>query len=296
MNNEFFESTLEDLNRLTKEGFFGNQSRVLLERQSNNSLAQTHYQSLMSIFNNPKEQGELINHTTVFLSLFNECLSNKDNDLAELISTSIQGSSSYPMGESLSEYLRYLETKQIFSNCLSEIVKKNTNPTSSDKVRLASSALSTLSDGFEYCMKLLTYIIAILKNIENKEYDLSKISGTTSRQKIDMFKLLDKSNQYLLIVSGFDEIVRNADSHADIRYSVDKGIFIGKNKHRAKVKGQKKTIPINEPLVVTVEEMFNKLIPKVGYFIQGYISASLFVLLSSEDEPLFNKARAYVYD
>lgn len=296
MDNEIYTLALDELNILTREGLFGEESKVLLENQLTNTMAQTHYQTLLSIFNDIDNQQLLIDHTNIFIQLFNKCLKNKENDLAKLISTSIQGSIDYPMGESLSEYIRYIETKKIYTDSLAEVSSRSQEMiTSADKVKVANNALSTFSDGFEYVMKLFTYVIAILKNSNNESYDLAKISSITSRQKLDYFNNQDKLKQFSLLTSGWNDILRNATSHVDIRYDLKTGMFIGKNEHKIKVKGHKKVIPIKDPIKITVEKFIGKDLPKVGYFIQGYISAALFVLLDVEDESLFNKAKAYIY-
>jgi hypothetical protein len=296
MDNEIFTSALDELNTLTEEGFFGEESKALLENQQTNTMPQTHYQTLLSIFNDVENQQILVDYTNVFIRLFSKCLKNRDNDLAKLISTSIKGSIDYPMGESLSEYTRYLETKKIYTNSLAEVSSRGRGRfTSADKVKIANNALNTYSDGFEYVMKLFTYVIAILKNSNGEDYDLAKISYMTSRQKLDHFNDQDKLKQFSLLSSGWNDVLRNATSHVDIRYDFKTGMFIGKNEHRIKVKGSKKTVPIKNPIKITVEEFIGKDLPRVGYFIQGYIAAALLVLLDVEDESLFNKAEAHIY-
>lgn len=47
MDNEVFSSTLDELNTLTREGFFSEESKVLFENQQINIMLQTHYQYSM---------------------------------------------------------------------------------------------------------------------------------------------------------------------------------------------------------------------------------------------------------
>ncbi|VDG31932.1 hypothetical protein [Lactobacillus helsingborgensis] [Lactiplantibacillus mudanjiangensis] len=291
MNNDSLTSALKELDGLTKEGFFGNKSQELLAQRSDDSTVKSNYNSLLAMFDEAEDVHRLAEVTAVFIRLFDAGFKRNSQAVADLISTSITGNSEHPELETLSSYLRYQESNQIFKN---KVHKLEGSRLSSDRLEVAQAALRVFSDGFEYDMKLLAFLIAILRIANGKDYDLLELSSLTSSQKLQSFRDQDYDEQFLLLSEGWNSILRNADSHADIHFNLGKGVFEGKNHHKIKVKGKKKRLSVVDSIRITPEELLIEILPKVSFFLQGYLSAGMIAYLTAEDKGLLSSAMDHI--
>jgi len=290
-DNDTLASTLEELNSLTREGFFGDKSKELLAQQDKDDTPTINYNSLLAIFDEAEDVSRLVEFTKIFIKLFDAGFKVNQRLVAELIATSIMGNSNFPELETLSSYLRYQESNQIFKR---KSMQLKGSRRSGDRLEVAQTALRTFSDGFEYDMKLFAFLIAILRITNGEDYDLLELSSLTSSQKLQSFRDQDYDEQYLLLSEGWGNILRNADSHADVHFNLKKGVFEGKNHHQVKVKGKKKRIRVTDKIETTPEKLLLEMLPKVSFFIRGYLSAGMLAYLTATDKILLKRAIEHI--
>ncbi|GAB6093036.1 hypothetical protein [Furfurilactobacillus curtus] len=278
----------DELNDLTAKGFFGEESRQLLEKQSTESLPQSLYSSVVSIYSSSSNVKELNNYTEVFSKLFKEAAMKTDpNTVYELIGALVNGTKKYPELENKVAYTRFMEENQILKNGIRKGDKTDTG-----RLSLGSRVLTTYVSGFELSMKIFTFIYAMMLEMNQQEYDLLEISSLSTSQKLNGCRQLDQKSDYILLTEGWNDILRNAENHGDMRFDLGKGLFTGQNRHSYRVHG-KKIVKV-DPITISPEEMMGVILPKVACFIQGYISAGNLLSLSMSDELLFEQAKRFI--
>lgn len=286
MGNNLFDREIENLDALTKSGVFGSEARNLLKKRGNISTQEFIYLSFCSIYEDPDFDRETLPYTIDFLDLFSDGQSANPQAMVDIITTSMVGDKKSPQLETMSSYTRFLTEHQIFKNNLSEMSKER-NVDALKRIELANSILHDYSNGFEYCMKLFTFIIAIARVISGKEYDLQLIDKQPSANKLNLFRQLD-DGKHGLLVDGWDDRIRNADSHANIVYNPQTCLFEGKNNYYQKTDTGK--VRKVEEFTITPVEFLTRITPRVSRFIYGYLGASYLLYLVNEGREYYDKA------
>lgn len=276
MENEFFNDAVYDLDRVTKDGYFGEQSKRLLKQRSELPTSEFLYNAFVSIYENEENNSKLTEFATTFLSLFATGLMVDDDSIIKILTASMIGTEEDPGLETLSSFSRYSMANQALKELIAHLEQQRI-VSDGDKQNMARSILALHSDGFEYDMKLFTFLLSILKVINGKEPDMGVNSSLSSSQKINQFKQLDTANQYELLTSGWHDILRNADSHTDINFDLHSNIFRGKNRYKVRVKG-KKIIKV-EAFKITPVEMLVEILPRISLFFKGYVCAAYLVVV-----------------
>ncbi|WP_147007326.1 hypothetical protein [Companilactobacillus nantensis] len=286
MGSNLFDSEIKNLEALTKSGAFGSESQNLLKKRGEISTQEFIYLSFCSIYDDPNFDYETLPYIIDFMDLFREGQSTNPQAMVDIITASMVGDKNNLQLETMSSYTRFLTEHQILKNNLSEMSKeRSVDPLK--RIELANAILHDYSNGFEYCMKLFTFIIAIARVVNGKEYDLQIIDKQPSSNKLNLFRQID-GGKHNLLVDGWDDRIRNADSHASIVYNPQTCLFEGKNNHYQKTDTGK--IRRVEEFTITPVELLTKVIPRVGRFIHGYLGASYLLYLVNADREYYDKA------
>ncbi|SPS07139.1 hypothetical protein [Latilactobacillus sakei] len=276
MENEFFDDAMYDLDRMTRDGYFGEQSKTLLKQRTELSTPEFLYKVFISIYEGEENNSELTEFTTTFLNLFIAGLAVDSGTVSMILTASIVGTKENPGLETLSSYTRYIENNQALKELIKRL-KQQKIVLDEDKQAMARNILAFHSDGFEYDMKIFAFLLSILQVINGKNSSMLDNSFLSSSQKINQFKQLDKSGQYRLLTNGWHDILRNADSHADIRFDLHSNIFRGKNQYKVKIKGKK--IIKNEVFKITFSDMIVEVLPRISLLFRGYIGAACLMIV-----------------
>lgn len=295
MENKYFDDAIKELNKLTKQGYFGDKSIKMLEQQSELKTQEARFNEFMAIFEEESNKFELSEYITKFMELFVEGLKMDTDETINIIKTSEIGTVKSPELETLSSYTRYIESNQDAKNLIAELkTYKLTNVPVQYKKRLSTALLALYSDGFEYNMKLLSFVLAILQVANGKDNKMIANMYLSSSQKINQFRQLDKNRNYKLLVDNWDDRLRNADSHNNIRYDLASNMYIGKNNYKNKLIGDNTNK--TEDFKITISELMKDLLPKISLFFKGYICATYLIYFSelSEDNSYYKKAVSFL--
>lgn len=286
MSNDLFNSAVQNLDTLTKAGIFGDVSQNLLMKRGKVSTQEFNYLSFLSIYDDPEFDRQTIPYTLAFMDLFTKAMLADSESLKHIMTASWIGTKELPQLETMSSYTRFLTEHRSVRNA-SIRLSDESDVDALQRIELAHAILHDYANGFEYCMKLFTFILAVEQIIKGKKYDLQLNDKQPSSNKLNLFRQLD-GGEHSLLVDGWDARLRNADSHIDILYNPQTFRFEGKNKYYEKV-GSTKVLR-NEEFTVTPAELLTNITPQVGRFIQGYIGASQLLYLVKEGREYYNKA------
>lgn len=280
-----FESSVEELDVLAQSGDLGKRATLLLEKRKEVTTDEFMYLSFLSIYGEKEFDREIQPFTNEFISLFSEVMLKDASELNKIVTVSIKGSKEHPELETMTSYNRLIKGNVILKKRIRQLSKNQTSQM--ERIELGDMILRTYSDGFEYVMKLFTFVIALERVAHGLEYNFSKISSLTAAQKLNNFRQIDKG-MHTLLADCWDARLRNADSHMDIIFDSKSGTFKGKNHFWEKVNGER--VQKNESFEVTIEEMCNDILPKTGQFSQGYMCAVYLTVLVTQNRSLYNKA------
>lgn len=185
-----FESSVEELDTLAQSGDLGERAALLLQQRKEVPTDEFMYLSFLSIYGEKEFDKGIQPFTNEFMSLFSEVMLEDASKLNEIVTISIKGSEGHPELETLTSYNRLIIGNVILKEKIKKLSKSQ--PSTMDRIELGNMILRAYSDGFEYVMKLFTFIIALDRVAHNLEYNLSKISSLTAAQKLNNFRQIDK--------------------------------------------------------------------------------------------------------
>lgn len=289
-DNEILSNAIQELDAFTKEGIFGEKSQELLSERDSIPADEFMFHAIMSIYEDPDFDLGMHQFTITFMNLFVEAMLVDADKLKDIIKASMVGEDEHPELETMSSYTRYMLSKKGQEQLLDEL-ERGTEGSALRRLNFANGILRNYSEGFEYVMKLFTFILGIEQLINDKKVDLSLISRQNAGNKLNSFRQLDIEKKYTLLTDSWDARLRNADSHLDIRYDTQKHIFEGKNHIKQTNNGIRENRV--ETFTITPEELLIDITPNIGRFIQGYLSATYMLFLSKEGRGYYNQVADY---
>lgn len=291
MNNETAKSAIDSLDWLSKTGFFGETSKKLLQYRNSMTSENYYYEVIASVYAVSGDSALLTQFALKFMQLFTEGLLSDGQQTVDILTALMVGNKDTPGIETISSYTQYLETMQSYKNEIASAqseLAKNQNISVSTKIILAKQLIKVFDEGFEYDMKIMAFMLAIMQLISKNEYNIPNNLAQPSANKIKLFKELDSTLQYSLLTERWDTIIRNADSHINLRYDVLTNVFIGKNQYKKNGK-----VIINN-FRVTPESILTDFLPRITNFLQGFLVAAYMLLLSKSNQTVYKKAAKFL--
>lgn len=287
MEYEFYYQAAETLDEITKEGFFGENAMNLIETRDEKTTPEYLYECFINVFSgNDYGIKNTIGITLRLTDLYCEAFNINAKDTVDNLTSFFKGTNEYPELENISSYMEWMRAHISWKETLDKIQLKGTT-SKADKMKLATDLLTAYSKGVELTGKLFTNMIILAKIIRNQEYDLLKISLQTIYDKINMFESVS-DEKYHIFTTVIDRQIRNADSHLNSLYSVDKQAYVMKKNVG---KGNNKRI---ETFEIKWSDMVLKIYPRIGWFVQGCICSCILLYLTLEDKVLCRKATDYI--
>nr|DAZ26033.1 MAG TPA: hypothetical protein [Caudoviricetes sp.] len=277
---QFYEA-IEELDLLTKEGFFGESAKKLIEKRDNMKITDFLYECSVDTFSNPHSNygiKNIIDIMFMLLELYIEAIKATSTETVDnILAAFLKGTKEHPELECISSYIEYSSYHVEFKNLSSKLTKQ-TSTTVSEKRRLANSILSSYSKGVEFIGKSFAYLLALEEVIHNQPCDLYKNLSLTTYQKTNKFlKLSD--GKYKMLTTVIDRDIRNADSHLNAHYSVKEQCYIIKKNKNSRMRIYK----------LPLEKMLFEVYPKIGWFVQGYLNACALLVLAGQDKRLYKQ-------
>lgn len=284
MEYEYFNQAADILDVLTLEGFFGGDAKELVKTREQKSSSLHLYDCLMNIFISDNDYGitNSIGITFRLIDFYTDAMKIKPQETVDLLASFMKGTKTNPELENLSSYTEWMQCHVAWKDTIPKI-QPRLNVSKSDIMRSTSALLTTYSKGVELIGKIFTVLIAIAKIIKHEEYNLIDISCLTIYDKIKLFEKITDDKHHILTTT-IDRKIRNADSHLNAIYSIDKKAFIMKRNIR---QGKINKIEMFE---VKLSDMMLIIYPKIGWMVQGFISSCILLVLSKEDNELYKNA------
>ena len=285
MENQYFQSASQQLEQLVESGFFGKEAQTLTAKRDVTPINQYLYECFINIFKE-RQYGckNVIGIMTMLCDLYSECVGLKRQPAVNLLSSFVNGTPDAPELECLSSYTEFLFLHTKVKNIMSGAVK-NGGMTDVEKKQAASEILNAYSKGVELVGKAFARLVCVLRLTNGKNYDLISVSRLTLYQKIDEY-LKMSNGRYDKITTVVNRELRNADSHLDAYYMPAENSYIVKVRDNGAVK------MIRLPMTKMMLEIY----PKIGWFVQAYISSCILIVLSIDNNELFTKAITYILE
>ena len=277
--NPLVNDAAEELDNITREGFFGNESVELLKRRDSLPRNDFLYESLIPVFSNSNMANRAVAGTTLrLIEFYLEAIPHSPQEVVDTLTSFINGTESNPGLENMSSYSEYIVAQQSWKNCISG--HEGQVLSDSQKRQVAMSLLNAYSKGVELIGKVFTQLIVICKIQKGEQYNINKIAKMTIYEKIEKFKELSAS-KYHILTGVIDRKIRNADSHLNATYSPKN------EEYTIKYNGSNNKMEIYK---VSFKELVLGIYPKIGMFIQGFHSSCIIMALNWSDRNLAQKA------
>lgn len=281
-NKERFYSTAQELDELTKEGVFGEETKELVAKRGTMSRNDYLYE-ILSDWNKTDQIGK--NDVKKFikmdyLDLYFKAFKVDPQATIDMLAEFWYGSEEHPDIECFNSYL---ESVQLFSDVksyLDELVAKG-NPKHSEKRRSRSMLLNSYSKNVELANKALAFLICVQKiSVDDKEkIDILEALNLTLFEKINSFNEMT-NDKYSNLVGAIDRRVRNAEAHSNITFDDSSNSFILRQTTKKKTKR----------VYISLDDMMFQVIPYINCFIQAFIYSGILLVLYVDDKSLYNKA------
>lgn len=287
LKNEFYNLAIEEMDLLVLDGFFGEVTKTLVSKRDSmkmNDFLFESYENIMNSVGIGKEN--MIYLTKLFLNLHIKSISVSSQETLDLLNALFVGLDDQPELESFSSYSEYLRHHMEYKHMNNQIISKEIC-NDSDRKNVATKALTAYSKGVEFIGKSFNQLIIEQEIINKNEYDYSEIYMLTIHNKIKRFEKLSENSETDL-VKMIDRDIRNAESHLNGYYSLKKQAYI-----------MKKTIYTNKKprlkeYKIPVDEFLLNVYPKIGNYVQAFISSCLLVIFGLSDSETFKKAYSYI--
>ncbi len=263
-----FEEAAEEIDRLSLEGYFGDDVRELVDQRSHLStpdfLALCVGEWLAK--ENQFRQGRVIHLIGLFLRLYAESIRQWEQSSIDSLTYFLKGFPENPETECLSAFLELTSSYREIKDIARQVIN-GMEVTTALKVRVGREVARAYQNSVEFMNKMLTILLLLLKMPERASEKALVIYGSPLAQKIEEFlKLSD--GRYDEIVEPIDREIRNAESHLDMRFIAQKGEFVYKVRDRGRTRLKR----------VSATSLFLKLLA-LGGINQAFIySACLLVL------------------
>ena len=276
----------EEVDELALEGFFGEETKNLVKIRDSMSTSEYLYSCLISWNSDDNQYGKdkVKEFILLFFKLYTRSIKSDGQKAIDYLTIFWKGTKENPELECLSAATEFARLHTETLNTLKELNSKN-KITISDRKRLASSIINTYSKGVEFIGKILTTCIVLEKVSKNEPFDLISIYKMTVFEKIKLFNKLS-NNEFKNMTNLINRYLRNADSHLSLIFDYKMNVIILKKVKRDKI--QNETIPI--------EKMILEIFPSNGWITQAFIYSGMLLVLSRDNQDLFNKAISEIYN
>lgn len=184
MKNEKFEDAARELDNMTREGFFGDQSAQLLQQKDSETVEQQNYNFFISLYDGVLDKDELNKFIKKFKQLFDAALDVDQEETIQIIISSIKGTDDNPELETLTSYLGYIENHMIMKNDFNKANSEN-DKSNETRRRLSKTLLADFTDGYEYDMKICAFVLGLFQIINGKNVDLKANTELASSNKLN---------------------------------------------------------------------------------------------------------------
>ncbi len=281
-NKKRFYSTANELDELTEEGVFGEETQKLVAKRDTMSRNDYLFE-ILSEWNKTDQIGkDKVKYfiKDQYLDLYFKAFSVDPQGTVDMLTMFWYGSEDNP---DLECFNSYLESAQLFSDVksyLDDLVAKG-NVKQSEKRRSRSLLLNSYSKNVELANKALAFLICIHKiSAGNKDnINILEELNLTLFQKINSFNKLT-NNKYSDLAGAIDRRVRNAEAHSNITFDDKSNSFVLRVQTKKKIKR----------VHISVDDMMMQVIPDINCFIQGFMYSGILLVLYVDDKSLYNKA------
>lgn len=279
------ESVKNTMKQLIDSGYFGEKSKSLFYQKDGNEKFIGYIDSIFDIYKNDDTQHVFLGFFEEFWNLFQKAKQKDKNKLLRVLDATFEGTKDNENVETLSSYSDLMEANVSYNDILTDFNKKiaQNNINLADKIKMARSMKALFAKGYEYCSKLFTFVLNIQKINMNKKINLENDSRKFGSQKIKEFSDID-NNQYPILINNWNKTIRNAESHINLVYNPDDGIFEGKEI----VKND--TINFSVGIIELQAEIFHNAV-----FMHGYLVAYYLIMIQKTDENLCNEVIKNMY-
>ena len=280
---EQFYQAAHELDLITEDGFFGEKARLLNERRDQEASDLFLYECLMDIFSEPQYgTNNVIDIMSLLLELFTEAIATGGQNAVDIMTAFIKGTKDNPELECMSSYTEYITSNVEMKNIAK--LKNGNNISAVDKRLFASKLLTCYSKGVELVGKAFSQLLSLEQIINKEQYNLYENYQLTIYEKVKRFSTLS-GGKYDVLTNIIDRNIRNADSHLNAYFSIKENAYIMKVKI-THANGKRKF----DTLKIKGDVMIREVYPKIGWFVQGYISACILVVLVYINKEKYNEA------
>lgn len=286
MNKNYLaDQATNELDDVTKDGFFGNVSQELLIKRDTLPRNDFLYDSIAEIFSSSNDGRKNVAGIALrLIDLYCEAIPHGSQEVIDVLNTFIMGTNENPELENMSSYLEYMTAHQAWKNYFVEHVGQVLSD--AEKRQQAMSILDAYTKGVEFVGKIFTQLIAVERIRREDCYDIYKISEMTIYKKIEEFKKISDSKHHIL-TDVIDRKIRNADSHLNATYSPKNEEYVMKStNHKGGI----------DVFKITIKEMLSIIYPKVGLFVQGFYASCILMVFNWSDRELAQKTIKKIVD
>jgi len=275
----------DELDDITREGFFGDVAAELLEKRDTISRNDFLYDSVAEIFSNSNDSRQGIAGITLrLIDLYCEAIPHNPQEVIDVLNSFIMGTDVNPELENMSSYLEYMTAHQGWKNFFAEHAGQVL--TDAQKRQQGMRILGAYTKGVEFVGKVFTQLIAVEKIRREETYDIYIISKMTIYKKIEEFKKISDPKFHIL-TNIIDRKIRNADSHLNASYSPKNEEYtIKSTNHSGGI----------DIFKVSIREMLSIVYPKVGAFVQAFYSSCILMTFNWSDRELAQKTAKNIVD
>ena len=270
-----FNEAADELDLLVSEGYFGEETRLLLEDRDNYE-DEDYLIRILTEWHEDKNQAnknKTYEYTLIIFNLYVQAIKENQGESLELISSFKLGAKGNTAMEFMTSYTEYLRVINDSKYLAKELNADRQNL--SKKIRYAKSISVAYSNGIEYISKTLNLLICLEKIVNKESYNFNEINKMALFEKLNLF---NSSNKYDVLLEMINRNLRNAEAHGTINFVLKTNSY--KIKYQKKGKTKEKNI--------SFQFLLEKLI-FVGNYAQSFEFAGQLLLIGLKDQEKFVK-------
>lgn len=290
MKSQEFESAKTELDELTRMGYFGEISKENLKKKESLSRKEFLHETLVDSFRSEKHKPEMARFIINFMDLIIEGFEHDIFRVGDIVYASEHGTVDHPELETISSYTRFLESNHLFKSSFHKaktMKRKGGSKLVEAEIELSRSLLTLYSDGFEYDMKIFTYLLSIIQVINERKNSIFTNSNLFSSNKVNQFRQLDTEKSYGLLTDHWDWRLRNADDHLDIRFNISDKKYTGKNRYREQTNDG--NMIIISPFSLSMQDLYDDVV-FISRFTLGFLQAVPLLYLATQSKAMYMDA------
>ncbi|MBG9455979.1 hypothetical protein ABE61_18520 [Lysinibacillus sphaericus] len=268
-----FHDAADELDLVVLDGHFGEEAKRLVEIRDDYDVVDYLYKILTDWHEdkNQFQKDKVYQYMFIIFNLFLKAIEENSKESVELISNFKLGRKDNTAMEFMTAYSEYAK---VFNDIKLLYKEMNADPNNiSKKLRYTKSMSVAYANGVEYISKTLNLLICLEMIINKKKYNFYNINKMKLYEKIS---ILNKNNQYDLLLEMIDRNLRNAEAHTTINY------VLKTDSYKIKSRANGKIVEENVPL----SNMFEKYI-LVGCYVQAFEFAGYLTTIGLNDREKF---------